>query len=313
MIMHNLQNIFLYNKTEYINPELDLAIEALKEGNSETAHEHMLNLIRDEINDLPNEPCTGPFLRFCNISNAKGYNELKQDIKNGRITLSNPYKFNDPMDPLLKVWIKLQEKDSHNKIDKKLFRAAKTALKNLRICCLSNSSELSNNIPLMWSHYANSHKGIAIQYTINNSAISKYNDSEHVLKLCRVAYRDHKVMSDYITLDNALVAKSSCWEYEKEHRLIYFTSKSSELYKTKEELRNENPPTNIKRRDYLSLEGFNVDALYLGTNIDPKKETEILDIAEIKNIPVYKMKYDTNDITRLIHERKSRTGDRSLY
>ena len=42
-----------------------------------------------------------------------------------------------------------------------------------------------------------------------------------VTTLSFVRYRGHKILNDFITLDNALLAKAKCWEYEQETHLFY--------------------------------------------------------------------------------------------
>lgn len=291
--MRNLETIFLLQKSLEPHYDLDMAIEAITDGNDGVAYEHLLRLIHDELSQISNENFPQTFLRFCSLANAKGYEEIKKDIQDGRITLSNPFKFNDPMDPILKVWLDLQKKESWNQQEKHFFKMAKNALKNLRICCMADAMTNEKNLPLMWSHYADSHKGIAIKYKITRECIEHYNDEEHVLRLCPVAYRSEKPICNVITIDNALLAKGACWEYEAEHRLLYFTMNKNDLIVGDDK---------EKCSDFISLKGFEIEAIYLGAMISGKKETEIKRLAALNEIPIYKMKYNKNDITLLIEE-----------
>lgn len=200
------------------------------------------------------------------------------------------------MDPILKVWIKVHKSLAGDRHNKKFFKMVLNAMKNLRICCVADHSKLSYNEPLMWSHYANSHKGIAIKYKISEDVLNKYNDENQLLKLCPIAYRDSKPLTDSITLDNAFFAKGQCWKYEAEHRLIYFTKDSSKLKES------DNKTGKDKRKDYLPLSGFGIEGVYFGAEIDPKKLKEIREITKGKGIPTFKMKYDSYDITRLVSD-----------
>lgn len=291
--MRDLQTIFILENSKSPHADLDITAEALLDGNAQEAHLHMLRLIHDELSQISSEQLPKSYMRFCGCSNSVGYEEIKKDILNKRITLSNPFRFNDPMDPILKVWIDIQKKEHPKKTDKKIFKVAKNALKNLRICCMADMSSLGENTPLMWSHYADSHKGIAIKYKITEKALKRHNDAEHLLRLCPVRYRDSKELNHRITIDNALLAKGGCWNYESEHRLLYFSSNDGDF---KMDHKSEK---GSQRKNFISLSGFEIEEIYLGALIDTKKESEIKQIAKSIGVRVFKMRYDTSDITKL--------------
>ena len=291
--MRDLRTIFLIEESEDANMDLDIAYESLMDGNVANSYMHILSLLKEELSQIKNEKLPISFLRFCGISSKESFEEIKKDILEGRLTFSNPFNFNDPMDPILKVWIKIHKNQAGDHRDKKFFKMVANALKNMRICCMADYSKLSNNAPLMWSHYANSHKGIAIKYRINEDIINKYNDDKQLLRISPIAYRKRKPLTDSITLDNAFLSKGKCWSYEAEHRLIYFTTESSTIKEV------DDKTGDIKRKNYLSLSGFEIAEVYLGAEIDPKKQQEICKITKENRIPTFKMRYDTYDITRL--------------
>ncbi len=81
-----------------------------------------------------------------------------------------------------------------------------------RIYCLSPNPE---NL-LMWSHYANSHTGICIEYDLKKSMLftalkCRYKTNYPSLKTYSESTRD---------LLSPLLIKSDVWSYEKEYRLI---------------------------------------------------------------------------------------------
>lgn len=292
--MRNLKTIFLLHESTCPNLDLEIAMESILDGNASEAHDHMLNLMLNELSLIENARVPRTLMRFYRLSNKEGYDEVKRDISRGRLTTSNPFKFNDPMDPILKVWIELQKNGSWNKYDKKLFKTAYNALKNLRICCLTDPTRIGDNLPLMWSHYADSHKGIAITYKITEKTLNQYNDADHLLRIRPIVYRNHKIMDSSISIENALFAKSACWEYETEYRLFYFSTIDND-FKMKDKDKH-------KRADYITLNGFEIEAIYLGSRIDPHKEAELLRIASSCHIQTYKMKFDPSDITKLSAE-----------
>lgn len=109
----------------------------------------------------------------------------------------------------------------------------KMSFNKIILYCLS---EIRNNI-LMWSHYANSHKGICIGFeTIidQNSLCIKHNDTslnnhpiyKQSLAVDKVAYQENypepyaMFSSNFNDLWKFFTTKSDDWEYEKERRIV---------------------------------------------------------------------------------------------
>ena len=156
--------------------------------------------------------------------------------------------------------------------------------------------------PLMWSHYANSHKGICIEYEINPECLARHNNDNELLRLCPCAYKDHKPMSDGITLDNALMAKASCWSYEEEARLIYYSKNMSKWANPNYKDKNGKKNTKEARLlDYIFLEGFSVKAIYFGVRISQKDYNDVMRLLQSNNpsVKLYKMEFKKDDITQL--------------
>ena len=229
--MRNLNDIFNIDTSENVSYQLEIAIESIMDGDSGPAYEHLIDLLYDELSKFP--IYQGPsmnlyrFVRLV-VLNKGTKDESKpiiNDIRTSSLTFGSPQNFNDPMDPILREWLNLKKKSPCRPVNKKLFKLLGNCIENLSICCLSKKDPQSKDVflnPLMWSHYADSHKGICIQYEITKDALNAYNDDEHILRIGNVKYRNSKAMSDYITLDNALLAKGECWSYEQEERLIYY-------------------------------------------------------------------------------------------
>lgn len=296
--MKNLNDIFNIKTSENLNSQLEQTIESLKDGDSGPAYSHLIDLIHDELSQIPipkNDSHT--LYRFAKLVKLnRGTNieskPIINDIKTSSLTFGDPTNFNDPMDPILKEWINIRVKESYDKIDTKLFKYLSKCIPNIKICCLSKNHIFEKDVylnPLMWSHYANSHRGICIQYEITKETIDRYSDENQVLRIGSVRYRNHKAMSDYITLDNALLAKGDCWGYENEERLIYYCKK--DIRKIREESRKNN--------GYISLDGFNIKAIYLGYRISDIDKKDIVNATKGKNIEIFQMVFDENDITKL--------------
>lgn len=83
-------------------------------------------------------------------------------------------------------------------------------------CCFS----MSNDNMLMWSHYADKHQGICLEFDI-------LRDTTNVFRmLCQVKYTNTRESCNYIRdsfsyLRCFALTKSTDWSYEKEYRAIY--------------------------------------------------------------------------------------------
>jgi len=132
-------------------------------------------------------------------------------------------------------YINKKLKDIHNKrfnFDK--FIREYSSQNYFYVSCFSKEFD---NI-LMWSHYANCHKGICIGYNVthfNNSLTLKCKDGylnrkeiqgRNYLPLFRVFYKDERPEPNNILKSSKdkimefLYTKSIDWEYEKEYRII---------------------------------------------------------------------------------------------
>jgi hypothetical protein len=89
-----------------------------------------------------------------------------------------------------------------------------------RVCCFSKTDVTSDSEILLWSHYANSHRGVRIEFEFD----------EHRFPLAEVAYSLHRCAIEFSRayegdhtneiLRQAMHTKSTAWSYEKEVRLI---------------------------------------------------------------------------------------------
>lgn len=108
----------------------------------------------------------------------------------------------------------LNKDDLKNKLENIFFQK-----KQKRICCFSQKYHQDDfNQNLMWSHYANSHKGLRIDFDFNI-------ENERLVK--KVKYQKPKVikkLDDIIDnqelLEEIMISKLPCWKYEQESRVI---------------------------------------------------------------------------------------------
>lgn len=294
---------------------MDIAMEGVLDGDHGSAYQHCVDQLFEEFKELPPLRGTHRLFRFVRIPKSTGRESLFQDITRNRITLANPKNFNDPMDPILREWLDMQIKNAEYREEAGTFKLLKNALKQLRICSLSGYKEchlidkLSSSKkqgqrlnPLMWAHYADSHKGICIEYEITPECLARHNNDNELLRLCPCSYLKQKPMTDGITLDNAIKAKASCWSYEEEARLIYYSKDMSKWLNP--DWKAEDGKKNTKEskfRDYIFLEGFEVKAIYLGVRLSQKDYHEVTSLIQrLKpSVELYRMKFKKEDITQL--------------
>lgn len=197
-------------------------------------------------------------------------------IENNEIWLTNPCRFNDPVDPFIKIYDNMY----------------KYLMDRVKIACLGSSN---NNI-LMWSHYADKHEGICIGYDIKDPNL--YKDSTTMFKIVydrEIINLNNFVNTDYCSpknLDNIreedlenyietlklFLYKSKEWAYENEYRILKYDELGSSNGISK--------PLKIKSICF----GANINKYYKKTIIDIVKDTDIkLYEAKFDNLKPYKM------------------------
>lgn len=83
------------------------------------------------------------------------------------------------------------------------------------VLCLS---ELKDSI-LMWSHYADCHRGVCLVYDTDNEFFVNAQPVRYQRERPRV---NPVIHSDEKMLDNAIFTKSDAWAYEKEWRIFHY-------------------------------------------------------------------------------------------
>lgn len=191
----------------------------------------------------------------------------------------------------LDVLVVKAKKEFQEKIDE----AVNNAKENALISCFSKR----NNSILMWSHYANSHKGVCIEYERPDSIDFKdvtYQQERPYIKMYKAV--SHAIALDILgkketddetaihlkeTLDPFFI-KSTDWSYEDEVRCLYSKNKL-----------NDSIEYDGKR--YILNMGFPT-AIYIGCKTAGDELDHLYRLAENRGIPVYFMKKseDTFDV-----------------
>lgn len=124
---------------------------------------------------------------------------------------------------------------------------------NTRICSLATDYK---NI-LMWSHYADSHKGCCIELSVTSSSWKKY-DVKYVNSL--------PIVDGNTKVYDLLTTKLKLWEYENEVRYL------KELDPEKE-MKNKNG----RRGNFIQIK---IHKIYLGAKLPQKQEILIRHLVE---------------------------------
>ena len=145
-----------------------------------------------------------------------------KSVLNGQLWVGNTNKFNDPIDPVIK---KNRDNEAYNYL-----------LEKIKVSCLTTH----NDNTLMWSHYADKHQGICIEYDISNI----YKRKEVIFKKIKYHTKMNRYNSftsnDDLTIRNfvldeyteinyiieSFTIKSKEWEYEDEYRILFYDEKN---------------------------------------------------------------------------------------
>ena len=261
---------------------MDMALMLVKEGKKFDIKSLMENVIYNDFDNKENldDNVDDNILykyRYIDI------NSLKL-LLNGNLRLSDYNYFNDPADPPMKL-------------NMQAFDYIKEHIKSIKICSLSKNKQSI----LMWSHYADEHKGICIAYDMsslrndnlklsylllkkvkyinkitfasNDSLISKYDNSENFSNNNHIINISNKYITRFIDL---FYLKYKDWKYEYEYRIIADTEEK-----------------------YIYLP---IKAIYFGMNAEDENIALIASILKSKygtRIPLYKMKPKESNLYNL--------------
>ena len=156
---------------------------------------------------------------------ARVNKDILKSILNNTLWCSNTKNFNDPVDPYIRNFRKEEQNKFYNYL-----------LDKIKVACLTTH----NDNTLMWSHYADKHQGICIEYDISNI----YKRKEVIFKKIKYHTKMNRYNSftsnDDLTIRNfvldeyteinyiieSFTIKSKEWEYEDEYRILFYDEKN---------------------------------------------------------------------------------------
>lgn len=171
-------------------------------------------------------------------------------------------------------------KESHEEMGRAASENFKAAFK---FCSFSERVDST----LMWSHYADYHKGFCIEYDI-----STIHPTNHVSRFLYPAIYSEKIFDatpyiinktgnkpvNFLHLNLAGLMKSKDWEYEKEWRLLF----SNGAIETEQSYLMPTPKT-----------------VYLGSHINEQNALILIDICKNLNIPMKKMRHSSSSFNMI--------------
>ena len=136
------------------------------------------------------------FYKYRSLSNIRYFLDI---LIFKRLYLASYSELNDPMEGAFRI---------QNGVDVSWLSLLRSEKNNIHICSLSNSI-------LMWSHYADSHKGCCIELEVTSKTGIKETPVQYVDKIEAVYGNNYKEEA-YLILSRKL----KCWDYEKEVRIM---------------------------------------------------------------------------------------------
>lgn len=157
------------------------------------------------------------------------------DLISNAITVSPSWQMNDPFDSVVNFWnepsnlkaISIPDKNKHIAEFSKSFNYYR-----IRSFCYEDKILPVENI-LMWSHYADEHKGFCVKYKLSKHFICQEENSDYEhMYLKKIIYRGDGVdiRQKPIGSNLAFATKKDDWSYENEMRLIVYNPNKDEPY-----------------------------------------------------------------------------------
>lgn len=239
--------------------------------------------------------CLGPI----SLYSFRTYNTYSvQDLINSEITVVHPSKMNDPFDSLITFLSKEEnlknicKVQSHVKIQSEIFKHFRIrSFATGRFNQFMKNDEVLGNT-LMWSNYADSHRGFCIRYELSDDFTYKFaensNTNDYSFSLLQlVRYHDEPVgIKSRLNTLTAFSLKKRCWEYENEVRLITYDTSTD--------------------KDHLGIkldEGSRIAEIVFGYNCPDEVVETIRELFVGDSVSFSKMKINNDDVMSLVKEK----------
>lgn len=142
-----------------------------------------------------------PYYKYRSLSNLRYFLDI---LMYKRLYLASYSELNDPMEGAYRI-------QKGRNVDVSWLRLLHSEKNDIHICSLSKAHK---NI-LMWSHYADSHKGCCIELEVSSKTGIIETDVRYVDKIWLEYGNDYKKAAYSV-----LSRKLKCWDYEEEVRIL---------------------------------------------------------------------------------------------
>ena len=272
----------IYTLAGEISSNLDLDAEALKYYQRANYYKSFL---KTEIENRS----------YIYLYSFRRFNEYSlADLINNEITVSPSKNMNDPFDSIINLWGSEEQLKESCKKEKHIKNFSKSFdYFRIRSFCNGDTEKALEEL-LMWSHYADEHRGYCIKYKLSKHFIKqKENDSFEHMFLKPIIYRKDKDKVDIsemttINTDLAFATKHESWGYENEVRLIVYNPNKEDAFYG------------------IPLDKDScIEAIYFGCRCELKTINTIKNLFSKTDTPpkFYLMKSDSKDVYRLKWEK----------
>lgn len=154
-----------------------------------------------------------------------------------------------------------------------------------RSCNICSVTERIDSLP-MWAHYGDDHKGFAMEYDFSvlpvgdgvKQSLWPVIYGQEMYDVTPQIFGRPVENFNQLFLIGGAIHKSSDWNYENEWRIVLPVGA-------------DNPEGNVAVPTPI--------ALYLGSQIEPDSADKLLEIAQQKNVPVYRMEHSRTEFKML--------------
>jgi len=179
-----------------------------------------------------------------------------------------PETLNDPRRPIMENLLRTNDSALRQHVEDFSKTFAEQQLSQRRIYCLTPFPDNT----LMWSHYADNHKGICLEFANDNLLIRKARPCQYRKEYPEWSLQDYGPGKDANALELVLT-KAMDWCYEREWRIIANTLDG---------------PTKLYNEDFVKLPPGALSAIIIGCEC--KDHADVIDIVK-KHQPGVKIKW----------------------
>lgn len=173
------------------------------------------------------------------VYSFRRFNEYSlSDLINDEITVCHPSVMNDPFDSIANLWStennleNLCTKREHITSYSKSFQYFRIRSFVANKDTYEADDKILKKI-LMWSFYADEHKGFCVKYCLSKHFIKQKKNTEYCnLRMIPVEYEESFSLegTKSITTSNSYALKNKVWEYEDEVRLLSYNINSESKF-----------------------------------------------------------------------------------